>query len=170
MVIFESVPDIHYWTGLKIVLYVPNHTFSSYFTYSLLGVVPRHSGYLQASPEFKEHTWHLFESIGSVPDEIWRQENQAFQLRNELKVRNFWRYFQIHRFCKVTYVMCKLTSVRRNKIFWVSTSISRVQGTRLASFWKHWKCSRWNLASGKSSFSGKKWAQSQKFLMIFSNS
>ena len=27
--------------------------------------------------------------------------------------------------------MCKLTSVRRNKTFWVSTSIYRVQGTHL---------------------------------------
>ena len=82
-------------------------------------------------------TLYLFESIGSVSNEIWREENQVFLLRNELKVRSCSRYFQIHRFCRVTYVMCKLTSVRRNKIFWVSTSISRVWGTHLASFWKH---------------------------------
>ena len=49
-------------------------------------------------------TLYLFESIGSVSNEIWREENQVFQLRNELKVRSCSRYFQIHRFCRVTYV------------------------------------------------------------------
>ena len=133
----------------------------------LLYVVTRYSGYLQASPEFGEHTWHLFESIGSVPDKIWRQENQVFQANNELKVRNFWWHFQIHRFNRLAYVMCKLLPVRRNKTFWASTNISKVQGKHLVPFWKHWKCPQWNLASEKSSFSAKKWAESQKFWRYF---
>ena len=90
-------------------------------------------------------TWYLFESIGSVPNEIWRQENQVFQLRNELKVRIFSQYFQIHSFCRLTYVMCTLSSVRRTKTLWVYTSISKVPKTHLVLFGKHWKCSRWNL-------------------------